>query len=67
MSEKIKPVAFTEKQAAQMMQVAEVTLRKWRYAGNARYSRVGRLVRYTLADVEATLAMNRREMKEKAA
>jgi len=60
-------VAFTEKQAAEMMQVAEVTLRKWRYAGKVKHSRIGRLVRYTRADIEATLAMNARGPKAKAA
>ena len=60
-------VGFTEKQAAGMMQVAEVTLRKWRYAGRVRYSRIGRLVRYTREDVEKTLEMNRREPVRSAA
>lgn len=51
-------IAYTEAQAAAMLQVAEVTLRKWRYAGKVKHSRIGRLVRYSLQDIEATMEAN---------
>jgi excisionase family DNA binding protein len=56
-------LVFTEAEAAAKLKVAEVTLRKWRYKGRARHSRIGRLVRYTREDLDATLALNRREAK----
>ena len=56
-------LVFTEAEAAQRLKVAEVTLRKWRYNGKTQYSRIGRLIRYSRADLDATLALNRREAK----
>lgn len=47
--------AYTEAQAAKRLQIAEVTLRKWRAGGKIadNYRRFGRLVRYTDADILA--------------
>lgn len=49
--------AYTEAQAAKRMQIAEVTLRKWRAKGKIgeNYRRLGRLVRYTDGDIHAIL------------
>lgn len=47
--------AYTEAQAAKRMQIAQVTLRKWRANGKIgdNYRRFGRLVRYTDSDIQA--------------
>lgn len=47
--------AYTEAQAAKRMQIAEVTLRKWRCNGKIgeNYRRFGRLVRYTDEDIHS--------------
>lgn len=51
--------AYTEAQAAKRMQIAEVTLRKWRTNGKIgeNYRRLGRLVRYTHEDISSILQL----------
>ena len=48
---------FTTREVADLLQVAEITLRKWRLRGaGPRFTRVGANVRYRREDVEAYLA-----------
>jgi hypothetical protein len=51
----------TPQQLADYLSVPEVTLRQWRYKGvGPHFNKVGHLVRYDWADVEAWLAESRK-------
>ena len=43
----LPPELYTEAEVAKMLQVAEVTLRKWRGAGRIGYTQIGSSIRYT--------------------
>ncbi len=50
---------LTETEVAEMLRCTKAALRKWRREGRGpRFIRVGRLVRYRLADVEEFLESN---------
>ncbi len=48
---------LTQAEAAELLAVQPASLEKWRWAGEGpRYHKVGRLVRYSLEDLERWLA-----------
>lgn len=49
---------YTEREAAEIIGIAEVTLRKLRRLGRASYARIGRLIRYTPEHIEETMRLN---------
>lgn len=55
------PQLVDEKALAAMLDVSVRTVRKWRLAGTGiPFCKLGKLVRYDMADVEAVLARSRR-------
>lgn len=52
-----KPKVFREAQAAKLMDISPQTLARWRREGKVRhYRKFGRLIKYTLEDVDANIA-----------
>jgi excisionase family DNA binding protein len=52
---------LTEREAASVLAVSQRTLQKWRLTGDGPpYAKVGRLVRYSTADLDAYVAQGRR-------
>jgi excisionase family DNA binding protein len=59
---------LNEKQVSEKLGVKIPCLRRWRHERRGLpFVRVGRLVRYRLEDLEAFVAANRQEIKDKAA
>lgn len=57
-----KTYMFTEKEVAEKLKCTVSTLRKWRTLGKGlTYRKIGRLVRYSEADIAAYLEANRVE------
>lgn len=57
-----RPLA-TPQEISEYLQVPQNTLRQWRYTGaGPTYSKVGHLVRYAWADVDAWLAASREQV-----
>jgi excisionase family DNA binding protein len=59
-AELLLKVWLSTRQAAEHLGVQETTLQQWRHrrSKNLPYSKIGKIVRYRLADVEAFLAEN---------
>ena len=53
---------IAEKELAERLGISVRTLRQWRYWGRGpRFIKLGKAVRYSVADIEAYIASNRRQ------